>query len=89
MVPIDGDCIPVVLPVVPGLLILGLVPGLSAADPVLPACANTRGAATKTTAMANTMVLLSLLVMDILLFLYYTLPSSPGLRLHGLTLSQQ
>lgn len=29
-------------------------------------------------ASANMMVLLSLLIMDILLFLYYTLPSSPG-----------
>src|SRR5690349_11926748 len=77
IVPIDDDGVPVgLLPVAPEPLILEPVPGLSdgPAAPVpiplelLPdCCANTRGAATKTTARANMMVLLSLLVMDVLL----------------------
>src|SRR5919109_929673 len=80
IVPIDGDCIPVlvlglslVAPGVPAPIPLELLPGLS------DCCASTRGTVTKTTARANMRVLLSLLVMDILLFLQYTLPASPGL----------
>jgi hypothetical protein len=72
MVPIDGDCVPVVLlPVVPD----PLIPGLSLVDPGAPApipldplpdcCASTKGAVTKTAARADMMVLLSLLVIDI------------------------
>src|SRR5262245_10899708 len=79
-VPIDGDWVPVLVlglslvdPVVPGPIPLGLLPGLSGC------CASTRGAATKTTARETMMVLLSLLIIDILLFLYHTLPSSPVL----------
>src|SRR5262245_19381725 len=70
IVPIDGDCVPglvlglsLVGPVVPGPIPLGLLPGC---------CASARGAVTKTTARANMMVLLSLLLIDILLFLQYT-----------------
>src|SRR5438128_6226637 len=64
IVPIDGDCIPVLVlglspvdSVLPAPIPLELLPGLS------DCCASTRGAATKTTARANMMVLLSLLVM--------------------------
>jgi hypothetical protein len=89
MAPINGECVPVGLPpVVPEPLIPELVPGLSD-GPVAPdliplellpdCCASTSGAATKTTARANMMVLLSLLVIDMFLFLHYTSLSSPDL----------
>src|SRR5215831_4979415 len=92
VVPIDGDCVPVLVLgrslVVPGPIPLELLPGLSDCCAGLSdCCASTRGAATKTTARANMMVLLSLLIMDILLFLHYTLLHLPGSppRLHCLT----
>jgi len=85
MVPIDGECVPVVLPPVIPELVPGLSDGPAAPEPIplelLPdCCASTRGAATKTTARANMIVLLSLLVIDMLLFLHDTFLSSPGLQ---------
>jgi hypothetical protein len=87
IVPIDGDCIPVVLPVVPEPLIPEPMAGRSD-DPVVPVpipleplpdcCASARGAATKTTAKADVMVLLSLLSMGSSP-LQDKLPLSPGL----------
>src|SRR5918999_688925 len=65
MVPIDGDFVPVVLrpePVIP-VPVLGLSLGPMPLEPLPDCCASTRGAATKSTARPNTIVLLSLLNM--------------------------
>jgi len=87
IVPIDGDCIPVVLPVVPEPLIPEPILGRSE-DPVVPVpipleplpdcCASASGVATKTTARADVMVLLILLSI-VSSPLQDELPSSPGL----------
>jgi hypothetical protein len=80
MLPIGGDCVPVVLlPVVPD----PLIPGLSLVDPAAPdpiplellpdCCASTRGAAVKTMARVDMIVLLSLLVIDIFSSFHYML----------------
>src|SRR5438034_11130179 len=90
IVAIDGEVVPgALLPVVPAPPMLGLVLGLSLGDPVV--CASTRGAATKTTARANMMVLLSLFNICVSPLLTqvtsYLLASTP--RLHCLTPCQR